>query len=387
MVGNYTLSTLPRSLQEELSFGLVRLLDDGTATAGAALSWSATDSGKVFIFKLNPSLAWQDGRKLESGQINYNLKGVEIQRPDAQTIVFNLKEPFSPLVNLLSQPLFKNGLVGLGENRVTGVKFNGRFLASLTVQNVKSGQVKLYKFYPSEKDLVTALRLGAVRKAAGLHSPDGLVNDPYYHVTTSVDNNAEAVIFFNTAKSPFEDKTFRQGLVYALPDSFSDETPAASPFPNGHWAQTNSVKIYSYNPTLAKKALEKEASGSAGLKITLTSSKELLDIAKVAAAAWEKAGIKTEIVESPVIPVNFDAYLAIVDLPSDPDQYALWHSTQTGNIAAYKSFKVDKLLEEGRRTVGQAARLDVYRAFEKAITEDVPAAFLFYPKVYTILRG
>ncbi len=108
MVGDYTVATLPLALQNEISYGLVRLDKNGVATSGAAVSWTATDSGKTFIFHLNPNLTWQDGQKLTSSQINYNLKGVDIEKLDQTTIKFSLKEPFSPLLTLLSQPLFKN---------------------------------------------------------------------------------------------------------------------------------------------------------------------------------------------------------------------------------------------------------------------------------------
>lgn len=387
MVGNYTFSTLPRPIQDELSFGLVKLLPDYSATTGAALSWTATDSGKIFIFNLNPNLTWQDGTKLTSDQINYNLKGVEISRPDAQTVKFVLKEPFAPLVTLLSQPLFKNGLVGLGKNRVTSVQLNGRFLSAITIENVATKHDKVYKFFASEKDLITALRLGSIRKAKGLHEVQNLETDPSYRVDSTIAGNSEAVIFFNTVKQPLEDKAFRQALVYALPDTFAGGETAESPLPKGHWAQTGSAKKYSQNLNLAKSSIQKIASGSAGAKIVLTTSQELSKEAEVIASAWKTAGVDIQVQESDVLPLNFDAYLTLIDLPDDPDQYALWHSTQTGNLTGYKSFKVDKLLEEGRQTIDHDARLETYSAFEKAITEDVPAAFLFYPKVYTVTRA
>lgn len=381
MVGNFTLSTLPRPIQEEISFGLVKLMADGGATAGAALSWTATDSGRKFVFNLNPGLKWQDGGQLTAANINYNLKGVDISRPDDRTIEFVLKEPFAPLVNLLSQPIFKTGLVGLGNYRVVNVSLNGRFLSALILQNLTTRETKIYKFYASEKDLVTAMKLGAVREATGLHDPLGLAADRRYRVTEETATDVEAILFFNTAKKPFDDKTLRQSLVYALPEQ-SD-----SPFPRNHWAQTDSTKKYPLNPDLARKGIDKVASGSGDLKLTLTTGQGLTNSAREIAEAWKTVGVKAEVQVSEVLPLNFDAYLTFIDLPSDPDQYLLWHSTQTGNISGYKSFKVDKLLEEGRRTIDQEARKEIYANFARAITEDVPAVFLFYPKIYTVTRS
>lgn len=354
LVGNFTVNTLPRTIREEISFGLLEASSD----------WHATDSGRTFIFNLNPILTWQDGEKLKSGQIQYNLKGVEIQKPNDRQIKFILQEPFAPLPALLSQPLFKNGLTGLGRQKVTAVKFNGRFLASIELPG------KIYKFYPSEKDLVTALKLGLVHQAQGLHQ------NYNFPATAQIDGNTVAVIFFNLAKKPFDDKTFRQSLVYLLPDEFPEGEIAAGPIPKNAWWPNDLIKIYPH----------KNASVSAQTKTTLLTIKDLEGVASRIATAWNQAGAETVVKTSDFLPADFDAYLTYLVLPTDPDQYALWHSTQTGNLANYKSFKVDKLLEEGRQTLDQDKREEIYANFLKAITEDSPATFLFYPKVYTIKR-
>ena len=130
----------------------------------------------------------------------------------------------------------------------------------------------------------------------------------------------------------------------------------------------------------------RNSSTSAEIKIKLASNRDLENTANLVAQAWRTIGIPTQVEISDMPTVNFDAYLTYVDLPVDPDQYALWHSTQTGNIAGYKSFKVDKLLEEGRKTIDPQARKEIYANFAKAITEDVPVAFLFYPRVYSLYR-
>lgn len=385
IVGNFTLSTLPRPIQEKISYGLVHLDEYGLATAGAATNWSSTDSGKTLEFTLKPNVYWQDGQLLKADQINYNLRGVEISKSSG-SIKFTMKEPFAPLITLLSQPLFKNGLVGLGDDRLKDIKFNGRFLSSITLENTTSKTLSAYKFYPSEKILISALKLGSVKTITGLHNTLGLEKIPSYQISQTIDENSEAVIFFNNQKGLFEDKSFRQGLVYALPDSFAEGESAETPFPKNSWAISPMAKEYPFNLDTAKNLITKGASGSANLTINLTTIKDLEPVAQKVAASWTQAGVKTNVEISDMLPVNYDAYLTYLELPLDPDQYSLWHSTQTGNVAGYKSFKVDKLLEEGRKTTDFETRVSIYADFQKAITEDVPAAFLFYPKVYTIKR-
>ena len=175
-------------------------------------------------------------------------------------------------------------------------------------------------------------------------------------------------------------------MVYALPDDFSQGITAEAPVPLESWFASDLAKKYPQNLELAKKTLSKTGSESATVKIVLSYVKELEPTAKIICDCWEQANINCEMVQNEFPPVNFDAYLNFLSLPADPDQYALWHSTQAANLSGYHSPKIDKLLEEGRETLDESARLDIYGQFQKAITEDVPVAFLFYPHVYTIGR-
>ncbi len=73
-------------------------------------------------------------------------------------------------------------------------------------------------------------------------------------------------------------------------------------------------------------------------------------------------------------------------LPRDPDQYTLWHSGQKNNITKYKNLRIDKLLEDGRKTVDLDERKTIYADFQKYLIDDVPAVFLYFPTEYQIKR-
>ncbi len=384
--GNYTLTNLPLEIQDEISFGLTRLLPDGQATPGAAKSWQITDNGKTVTFFLDTSLVWQNGEKFDASSVNYNLKSIALSRPASDQITFTLKEPFAPLLTTVSQPLFKNGLVGLGQWQVDNLSFNGRFLAGITISNKSTNQKKIYKFFLTDQNLATALKLGSVTQARRLHSTFDFANDSHYKISGPLATNLIATLFFNLQNDVLEDKSLRQALTYALPDDFPQGQEALAPVPQGSWVESKSAKKYPQNLTLAQKTLRQNASTSSQLKLIINTTKPLEETARMIAAAWNKIGVATTIDVTDVPSPIFDVFLAYMELPSDPDQYNLWHSTQIGNISHYKSPKVDKLLEEGRRTLDQKERKEIYADFQRAITEDVPAAFLFYPKQYTITR-
>jgi peptide/nickel transport system substrate-binding protein len=112
-----------------------------------------------------------------------------------------------------------------------------------------------------------------------------------------------------------------------------------------------------------------------------------VDIAEQIKKDWEKLNIKTGISVSPDIPTDFQILLVAQSIPVDPDQYSLWHSTQEStNFTRLNNPRIDKLLEDGRKTYDINTRKKIYQDFQKYLVEEAPAVFLFYPHSYTIIR-
>ncbi|MBI3396972.1 hypothetical protein HY045_00690 [Candidatus Woesebacteria bacterium] len=131
--------------------------------------------------------------------------------------------------------------------------------------------------------------------------------------------------------------------------------------------------------------LPKEAKKN--LEINLYTTEALLPIAEKIASDWKALGAKPHVKVTTGVPDDYDAFLAIFDSPIDPDQYSVWHSTQTDtNISKYKSPKVDKLLEDGRIELNQENRKKIYLDFQRFLLEDSPAIFLYNPVFYDVLR-
>ena len=86
--------------------------------------------------------------------------------------------------------------------------------------------------------------------------------------------------------------------------------------------------------------------------------------------------------ESTVIrPRNFDMLLFGQVYGYEADPFAFWHSSQIKdpglNITFFSDKKVDKLLEDIRKTNNLRARDSDYRQFSDIITISLPAVFLF----------
>jgi len=123
------------------------------------------------------------------------------------------------------------------------------------------------------------------------------------------------------------------------------------------------------------------------LSIGLVTTPALISIAEEISRQWKEIGINTFVQITAGIPQEFQAYLAIFDIPTDPDQYSIWHSTQTTtNISRYENPRIDKLLEDGRVELDLEERRKIYLDFQRFLIEDSPAVFLYHPASYTILR-
>ena len=102
---------------------------------------------------------------------------------------------------------------------------------------------------------------------------------------------------------------------------------------------------------------------------------------------WSAIGVDTKIIVSTELPSEYQIILIAQAIPSDPDQYNLWHSTQdTTNLSRLKNPRIDKLLEDGRKTSDYAVRFGIYSDFQKFLLEEAPAVFLFYPNSFNISR-
>lgn len=385
--GRHHTDSLPIWILELIGDGLTKVDESGNAEPNLAASWESPDKGKTWIFKLKDELFWQDGEKVTSQSIIYQFSDVEIERPDEKTIVFKLKEPFSPFPMAVSRPTFKKGLLGTGEWEVIKVSLGqARFVQKLTLKN-KGGDKKIINFYPTEERTKLAYKLGEVDILYELLDAKPYDTWPNTEVFQEIDTDKEVVIFFNTKDKFLSDKTLRQALIYGLSKELGGPRAISAISPNS-WAYNPQVKKYSYDAVRAKELIDDLPEElKSNLSIGLVTTPALISVAEEIGRQWKELGINTFVQVSASIPQEFQAYLAIFDIPTDPDQYSIWHSTQIAtNISGYESPRIDKLLEDGRVELDLEERRKIYLDFQRFLIEDSPAVFLYHPATYTIKR-
>jgi len=163
----------------------------------------------------------------------------------------------------------------------------------------------------------------------------------------------------------------------------------------------NDVKKYDYDFKLAQQILDESgwktinADGirtkkDKPLKIKITTSTwpELADAAELIKGQWRALGVDASIevlptpaLQSVIRDRSYDILLFGEILSIDPDPFTFWHSSgkkdRGQNFALYDNKLADSLLEEARQTLNPIERMKKYDDFQKIVTEDIPAIFLY----------
>ncbi|QQS38448.1 hypothetical protein IPM62_03640 [Candidatus Woesebacteria bacterium] len=386
ITGRYQSNELPPEILNEIGDGLTSLDSTGSAVPNLAQSWESQDNGKTWIFKIDTTKKWQDGSPVTSENISYEYSDVEIQRPDLETIVFKLDDAFSPFPTVVSRPTFRTGLLGTDLWKVEKVTVTGSFVSELIMKD-KKGNQKIYRFFPTESGTKLAFKRGKIDKIVELFDPAPLKDWKTVEVKVNTNKDKVVTLFFNTKDKLFADKSIRQAFVYAInKDDFEGER-AISPLSPDSWAFNSQVKKYQYDKERAKELLKEVPSELLSEEVKIVSTPFLLPLAEKISAQWNELGIKSIVQVTSVVPSEFQVYLTIFDIPDDPDQYPVWHSTQQlTNISKYENPRIDKLLEDGRLEVKREERKNIYYDFQRFLVEDMPAAFLYHPLTYELTR-
>lgn len=385
-VGKYTFETFPLDIQSKISKGLVSISPNGKVTGELATSWEVKDDGKAYTFNLGQDIVWHDGSKLTPADITYNFKDVETTTGDG-TITYKLKEPFSPFLSAVTRPILKKTKLGTGEYRLTKTQISNGVLQSLTLES--QAERLIYKFYPTETSSITAYKLGEIDAIERLSFiSKEISSDPTSLVSEDINSdNQQGVLFFNNNDVILTSKSARQALAYAIKDKSFGKERSISPIDKTSWAFNNLVKTYDYDAAKAKSLFSQDIKDGSNQKLELKTMLQYLDIAESIAQSWrDTLGIQVDVKVVSNVTSDYQIILTDFTPPVDPDQYTIWHSTQSTNFTHFSNLKIDKLLEDGRRTSDQKLRKEIYQDFQRFLLEDCPAVFLFKSNSYTLSR-
>ena len=216
---------------------------------------------------------------------------------------------------------------------------------------------------------------------------------------------------FNLKDPRFADRRVRQAFAHAINKQELIEgvlmglaREATGPIRPGTWAYTDKVAHYEYSPEKAKALLAEAGYKDNGDGIvrdkdgkpfsftirTNQGNEERKKVAEIIQQRLAAIGVHTEIqviewasfIKEFIKKKRFEAIVLGWGVGTDPDQYGVWHSSQTGpdqlNQISYVNPEVDKLLEDGRASCHQDERVKYYHRFQEILAEDQPLVFLYF---------
>ncbi len=283
----------------------------------------------------------------------------------------------------------------------------------------------IISFYKDEKTLIDAYNNKDIESMNSI-SPDKIINigiQKNAEIKTSPLPRVFAVFFNQNQSEALSYKEVRQALNLAvdrnqivndvlsnygktiygpvpagLADDSSKNTSGADI--NGAIALlTKAGWVKSSSTGFMSKKISKTKTIPLSITITTLNSTDLVKTAELIKSDWEKIGVQVEInqfdfgdlQQNIIRPRKFEALLYGEVVGRDMDFFAFWHSSQRNdpglNIAMYTNAKVDKLLEDARKTQDISSRIAKYKTFSEEVQKDVPAIFLYSPEFIYIVPG
>lgn len=387
MEGLYTFEKLPKPILDSLSFGLTISDEKGKFTQSPIVeNIDISNDNLSYLFTLKPNLKWHNSKALVASDIKLNIPGTQVSSNSDNELKITLSNQFSPALSLFSRPLFFNNTAyGLGPQKAEKITYQDGFIKSINLKNIETKKNLIYKFYSNEKDLFSAFRLGQVNEIITNQLPPDIEMWPKLKIGNNINTNQYIAIFFNTEN--ISSKQTRQALAYATRKNNDKNLRCLTPISPNSWAYNPSVKEYNFNITRSKELFTESSLKSINLIVT---HRKLLPLAENIKKDWSETlaiDVNITVSNNPKL-TSYDAVLTFGQIPTDPDQYNFWHSTQTQtNISKLNNSRIDKLLEEGRLTFDQIERKKIYFDFQKYLSEESPAIFLEFPTVYTITKN
>jgi len=424
---------------DELIFdSLVRRDEHFNMRPWVAERWEIPDP-RTYIFHLRRDIRFHDGRPLTARDVKWTLDTVRdgslmtlktttyklidrVDAPDDFTLVIHLSEPDGTLLYNLSEGAF--GIVPLGSNK----QFSGNPIGSgpfRFVRNDPDSQVVLdrndsywgerarvdrvrFAVVPDETTRALELRKGsadiAPSQSLSADTVGTLRRDPKLAVEEQP-GTVLAYLAFNLRDPVLKDVRVRHALAHAIDRRsileylFGGEGRLAdSVLPPQHWAYASNLPQYAYDPAEANSILDAAGYPRAmdGIRFHLlmkisTSAESSRLMAAVIQQQLRKVGIALDIRSfefatfySDVNKGSFQLYsLRWIGGNEDPDIfYYAFHSSsfppKHANRSYYVNPEIDRLIDEGRATLDQERRRQIYARVQQVLAHDLPYINLWY---------
>jgi peptide/nickel transport system substrate-binding protein len=421
-------SAIREIVTNNLLEGLTRVTADGTIKPALAQSWTVSDDGRTYTFKLRSGIKYHDGAPFSSADVVYSLKRAldpqsgnpgrnlfraidTVSAPDAGTVVIALKYPFYTLPYVLAigdaSVVSEKSAASNRTNPIgTGPFKFARWVKGDRVEMVKNEEFRdkdkirlnraIFRFIPDPNAVVNALLAGdldAFPLGVPTENVEQFKNDKRFKVSIGM-TEGETIVSINNAKKPFDDLRVRRALSHAVDRRAIIEgvmsgygVPIGSHFSPLHPAYIDLTGVYPYDPAKAK-ALLAEAGYPNGFPVTLRlpPPQYARKGGEVIAAQLAKVGIQAKLeplewaqwLDQVLSRKDYDLTIISHTEALDYDRYGrdnyYWNYANS-KIVAEMVEKADREMNDGRRTA-------VLQDIQKQLALDAVNVFMFQlPKI------
>ncbi|CAH2402638.1 ABC transporter substrate-binding protein [Mesorhizobium escarrei] len=405
--------------------GLTRIGADGEVLPALAESWTVSDDGKVYTFKLHSGVKFHDGTDFNADDVKFSLdraradnsvnaqKGLfaaidTVEVVDPATVRITLKNPQSSFLYNMgwgdavivapeTADTNKEKPVGTGPfkfqnwakgSSITLIRSDAYWGAPVSLDKAE------FRIVTDAAAAVPALLSGDVQ-AFPFFDPDSVAQiqgDPRFKVVIGA-TEGETILSMNNKKPPFDRLQVRQAISFALDrKAIIDGASAGLGVPIGsHMSPANKsyvdlTGLYPHNVDKARELL-KEAGLENGFKATLKLPPPPYARlgGEIIASQLRDVGIDLQIV-----PVEWAQWLDQVFTKKDYDLTIVSH-TEPNDIDIYSrkdyyfnydNQTFDKIIADLNLTSDEAKRMTLLGEAQKILTDDAVVGFLYeLPKV------
>jgi peptide/nickel transport system substrate-binding protein len=422
---------------DELMFdSLVRKDEHFNLQPWVAEKWETPDS-QTYVFHIRRAIRFHDGRPLTAHDVKWTLDSMrngtlrtpkgstyqlvdKVETPDDFTLLVHLREPNATLLWNLS-----DGAFGIVPDR-SGQDFNSHPIGSGPFKFVRfdiDDQVIIARNddYWAEHARLQRVRFAVVpdattralelRKGSADIATNALPLDTVAALKKEKDlrflqgpGTILLYLTFNLQDPILKDVRVRHAIAYAIDREailhylFRDAGRLAdSVLPPEHWAYNGNIAHYPHDPVKANAILDSAgyARGKDGVRFHLTMKTSDDQTARLQATVLQQqlrsAGIAVDIRSfefntfmSDVVKGAFQMYsLRLIGGNQDPDVFeGFFHSRsfppKRYNRERYSNPEVDRLIDEGRRTLDQDKRKQIYGEIQRILADDLPFINFLY---------
>ncbi|MBB4018323.1 peptide/nickel transport system substrate-binding protein [Chelatococcus caeni] len=420
--------------------GLTALDKSLSIVPGLAESWTISEDGKTYAFKLRSGVKFHSGAAMTSADVAASLQRVMkketgsplasrlatvegIDTPDAETVVIRLSAPTAPLLSSLSSiaivPAKYLDDVDTLQRKPDGT---GAFkfaewqpnVAIRLVANPDYWQAGLPKLEGVNFDIVPEAATRQVGLASNQYQMLPNINavtalqlkgQPGVELVDTLELSY-TLVGMNVTHPLLGKAKVREAINYAINrDDIVNGALLGAGVPGGplspalkQWAASvDRFACFKHDPAKAKALLQEAGvAGPVSLKLLVLPRDDTRAMAQIIQQQLAAVGIDVTLTIPEIGQFvqdwrnsNFDLFISANAGTTEPDDY-FYRSFRTGgstNVFKYSNPELDAQLDRGRAEVDPAARRAIYNEVQSVLACSGPAAFLTYAQLYTGMRS